>query len=218
MTDFVQARLNMVEGQLRPNKVTDPALIRALLTVEREAFVPKPLRGFAYVDEDLPLGNGRHLEEPLVLARLLNEAEIEPTDIVLDVGCTVGYSCAVMAKMAGTVVGVESDPELATLATAALANQAYDNAIVFEAPHTEGCPKQAPYDMILIHGSLYEVPQALFDQLADGGRLVTVVRGDDELGRATLFRKTGDAISRVTLFDASCPILAGFERRAAFTF
>src|SRR5690606_30153493 len=116
MKDYSAARFNMVEGQVRPNRVTDAALIDAMLEVPRELFVPEAVRAVAYVDEDVPIGGGRYLAEPMVFARLVQEAAIEPGDVVLDVGCASGYSTAVLARLAGTVVALESDPELARLA------------------------------------------------------------------------------------------------------
>src|SRR5260370_11450328 len=112
-SDYRSARLNMVESQIRPNKVTDPAVIEAMLAVPRERFVPEALRGVAYVDEDIPLGGGRYLMEPMVLGRLLQSAAIARTDAVLDVGCGSGYASAVMARLARNVIALEEDPALA---------------------------------------------------------------------------------------------------------
>ena len=219
MTDFATARLNMVEGQVKPNKVTDPAIIDAMLEIPRELFVPAAMRGIAYVDEDLPIGRGRYLVEPMVLARMIQEAEIGPGDVVLDVGCTAGYSTAVMARLANTVVAVESDHEFAQQAGTLLSQLGVDNAVVMEGALTDGYPAQAPYQRIIVSGAVAEVPAALTDQLADDGRLVAVVAGPPgSVGVATLFRRTGSAVTDRPLFDAGTPILPGFERKPVFEF
>ena len=140
----------MVEGQVKPNKVTDPAIIDAMLEIPRELFVPSAQRGVAYVDEDLPIGRGRYLIEPMVLARMIQEAEIGAGDVVLDVGCASGYSTAVMARLANTVVAVESDHEFAQQAGTLLSQLGVDNAVVMEGTLTAGYPAQAPYQRILV--------------------------------------------------------------------
>jgi len=218
MPDYSAARLNMVEGQVRPNKVTDHALIEAMSTVPRELFVPKAARGFAYVDEDIAIGNGRYLVEPMVIARLLQEAQVRPTDIVLDVGCGTGYATALLSRMAATVVALESDAELAGRANQTLRDLGVDNFVLVEGPLAEGYPKQAPYDVILIHGSVAEVPAAILEQLADGGRLVTVVSPNGRMGQARLYQRTGSVETGRVLFDAATPLLPGFERKPVFEF
>ena len=128
MIDFAVVRRNMVESQIRPNKVTDPLLLAALLEIPREQFLPKSRRGVAYVDEDIEVGEGRYLMEPMVLARLLQAAEIKPTDIALDIGCATGYSTAVLARLANSVVALEADAELAALASENLIELGVANA------------------------------------------------------------------------------------------
>jgi protein-L-isoaspartate(D-aspartate) O-methyltransferase len=216
--DYAAARFNMVEGQIKPNKVTNFALLNAMANIPRELFVPASARGIAYVDEDIRIADGRYLVEPMVLARLIDHAAIEPGDIVLDIGCGTGYSSAVLGKLASAVVAVESDPDLAARATELLPQIGVDNAVVVEGALREGYPGQAPYQAILINGSVAEVPESLTDQLADGGRLVVVVADRDGVGRATLYQRTGRALSRRALFDASTPYLPGFEPKPAFQF
>ncbi len=216
--DYGAARANMVASQLRTNKVTDPVLLEAFETVPRELFVPADKRGVAYVDEDIAIAPGRYLMEPMVFARLLQEAAVEPGDIVLDIGCGSGYSSAILAKLAATVVAVESDKRLAEDADRILSDQGNDNVVVVEAPLDEGYPKQAPYNVIVIGGSVAEVPKAICDQLIDGGRLVTVVKDRPGLGRASLIQRTGDVVSSRALFDAATPYLPGFTREAGFVF
>ena len=211
----------MVEGQIRPNRVTDPALIVALNTVPRELFVPQEAQGIAYVDEEIQVGNGRRLLEPMVLARLLQEAEITPRDVILDIGCATGYSTALLAGLASSVVAVESDPMLFELASKALSTLATDAATLINGPLAKGYSAQAPYDVIVINGAVAEVPQAILKQLADGGRLVTVVAYNHDiarLGQARLYRKVGNSVSSVPLFEASAPVLPGFEFKPRFVF
>ncbi|UEM06215.1 protein-L-isoaspartate O-methyltransferase [Skermanella rosea] len=218
MPDYSAARYNMVEGQVRPNKVTDHALVDAMSNIPRELFVPKASRSFAYVDEDIPVAKGRYLIEPMVIARLLQEARIRPTDIVLDIGCGTGYASALMSRMAATVVALEENPELAARAEETLRELGVDNVVLVQGPLTEGYAKQAPYDAILIHGAVSEVPKAILEQLADGGRLVTVVAPDARMGQARLFQRTGEVETGRILFDAATPLLPGFEPKPVFQF
>lgn len=216
--DFVAARHNMVECQLRTTRVTDPRIIDAMWVLPREAFVPKQARSIAYVDDDIDLGNGRYLAEPLVLARLQQAAEIKPADVVLDVGCGTGYSAAVLSRCASTVVALESDEDLAQRAQAALAELAIDNVAVVTGPLNQGYAQQAPYDVILFNGSVEEVPQAICAQLAEGGRLVAVVQDKGAWGTATLVVRTGDNFSRRALFEAGIHQLPGFQKAPGFVF
>lgn len=216
---FDVARENMIEGQIRPNKVTDPDIIDAMSRVPRERFVPRHLQGIAYVDEDIAMGNGRYLPEPVVLARLLQAAEISKNDVVLDIGCGTGYSAAVLGCLAATVVGLEQDDAMANEADTLLHNLDVCNAVVIQKPDlTKGYPEQGPYDVIVINGSVAQVPQNLFDQLAEGGRLVTVVSDNGHMGKAMLYERIGGHVSPQELFDAATPFLAGFERDETFTF
>jgi protein-L-isoaspartate(D-aspartate) O-methyltransferase len=215
--DYTAARRNMVESQLRPNKVTNPALIEALASVPRELFVPESLRGVAYVDEDVPLGSGRFLMEPMILGRLLELAAVRPSDAALVVGAASGYSAAVLAGLANSVVALESDHELAPRAAQTLRTLGLSNVAVVEGPLAEGVPRQAPFDVILFDGTVDRVPPAILDQLAEGGRLVAVVKTPG-IGRAMLMtRQAGIVASRIA-FDAAVPGLPGFEPAPAFVF
>jgi protein-L-isoaspartate(D-aspartate) O-methyltransferase len=218
MPDYSAARFHMVEGQIRVNKVTDEALTDALMAVPRELFVPKSARGVAYVDEDIPIAPGRFLMEPMVLARLLNEARVRPTDIVLDLACGTGYASALLARMAATVVAVEDDPELAARASEVLGELNVDNVAVVQAPSEAGYPEQAPYDVILINGAVAEIPQPVFDQLNEGGRLVTIVAPKGRMGQARVYAKVGGVVSHRVIFEAGTPMLPGFAPKPAFEF
>lgn len=218
MTDFATARRNMIDGQLRPNRVNVPAVLNAFADVPRERFLNRSLQGHAYVDEDLAIGNGRYLEEPVIFARLLQACATGPDDTVLDVGCATGYSTAVIARVAGAVVGIDADAGFIEKANAALLALSIDNAVCFANDPTMGWPKQAPYDVIIIHGAVAILPDGLKRQLAEGGRLAAVVRDDNDVGRVTLMQKIGGVLSSRVLFDAHCPMLPGFERPTEFVF
>ncbi|HEY7609809.1 MAG TPA: protein-L-isoaspartate O-methyltransferase [Alphaproteobacteria bacterium] len=218
MTDFAAARHNMIEGQIRTNKVTDPALLDALASLPREQFVPVERRSAAYIDEDLRLAGERYMMEPMVLARLLQAAEPTRIDVALDVGCGTGYATAVLARLTATAIGLESDPALARTATEMLARLAIDNAIVVAGKLADGYAKHGPYDVILVNGAVAEFPPALFDQLAEGGRLVGVRRPGSGPGAAMLMLKRHGAVAGRTLFEAAIPYLAGFAPKPRFVF
>ncbi len=218
MVDYQRARQNMVENQLRTNKVNDQRILQAFETLPRELFVPEAARGYAYIDEDLALSGQRYMLEPLVLARLVQEAMVEPSDIVLDIACGSGYACAVLANLAATVVGVESDAFLIEKGGRLLRDLDITNALIIEGKLNEGASQHGPYNVILIEGAIEELSQPLLDQLADGGRLATVVVGDDGVGRGTLFLRDGDVVSSREFFDAAVRPLAGFAKPPSFVF
>jgi len=226
MTDFASQRLTMVETQLRPNEVTDTRLLAAMSAVPRERFVPERLRGFSYMDEGIEVFPGldgapaRLLLAPMVLARLIQLAAVEPQDSVLDVGCATGYSTAVLAKLGRSVTGVEAEPELAKAARSTLRDLGLTNTDTFEGPLAEGCPKEGPYDVILLNGSVPSPPQALLAQLAEGGRLAAILGQGSygAQGKAFLFVSAGAEASGVVHFDAGAPPLPGFSPAPAFSF
>ena len=219
MTDFARARRMMVEGQIRTNDVTGLDLLAAFDRVPRERFVPERWQPIAYLDRDVPVQEtgGRYLLKPLVLAKLIRAAEVEEGDRVLDVGCTTGYSSAILAKLARLVVALEQDDALAATAARALAAVGAENVRVVTGKLTDGWPDEAPYDVILLNGSTEVAPQGLLDQLADGGRLVAVV-GRAPVGRGTVYRRTGTHVSAHPKFDAVAPLLSGFSKPPAFVF
>ena len=215
--DFAAARRNMVDCQILPNRVTDQRLIEALGTVPREAFVPTEFKGVAYVDEAIPLSGGRYLMEPLVTARLIQVAEPKAQDLALVIGCGTGYGAAVLSHLAGTVVAVESDGGLAKEANQILSGLGMDTVAVMEGHLEKGYRKQAPYDVFFFDGAVADVPEAISSQLAEGGRLVAVV-SKDGLGKARLLTWHHDQVSSREVFDASTPLLPGFERSESFVF
>jgi protein-L-isoaspartate(D-aspartate) O-methyltransferase len=226
MIDFAAARRTMVESQLRPNKVTDRRLLAAMGELPRERFLPPARQPLAYMDaapEVWPAIDGalpRYLLAPVMLARLIQLASVEATDSVLDIGCATGYSTAVLSRLGNTVSAVEVEPELATTARANLAALGIGNATVVNGALTRGAPDAAPFDVIVINGSIVDVPEALLAQLKDGGRLAAIVVGGD--GRrvqpkATLFVKVEGEARGVIHFDASAKPLPGFAPAPCFT-
>ena len=215
--DYELARRNMVESQIRTNKVTNADLLRALETVPRERFLPAEWAHAAYVDEDVPLTPGRYLMEPMVFARLVQLADPQVTDRALVVGSGSGYGAAVLATLVRSVIALESDPALAARGREQFARLAIDRATQADGPLAEGWPLKAPYDLVLMEGAVEVLPGALFEQLADGGRLVAVVETDG-IGRATLFDKRNDVLSHRVVFDASVPLLPGLKHKRGFVF
>jgi len=210
--------VNMVENQLRPNRIDDPRLLGAMLEVPRERFVPKLLRGVAYADEDLMFPDGRFLIEPLALARLVQTAGVRPDDVVLLIGCSTGYAAAVLTRLAGTVILIEPNQTIAGQIESLLDGLGVDNVVVTASDDPlAGEPAQAPFDVILLAGALDAVPQTLLDQLGEGGRLVAVV-DHGRVGKGTLFIRLHGVVGKKVVFDAQIPPLAGVTRRAEFAF
>jgi protein-L-isoaspartate(D-aspartate) O-methyltransferase len=214
MTDFAVQRQNMVESQVRPNGITDARVIDAMARLPRELFVPEQRRTLAYMDEDIlvavtPDGSRRWMMEPMTFARLLQLAEIGPGDVVLDVGCATGYSTAVIATLAESVIAVEEDPVLAEQATARLAELGITNAAIVNAPHATGLASEAPFDIIFINGRVATLPRALLEQIKDGGRLVAVV-GETAVSPALVCTRHGETFSSRAQYDASVAPLSGF--------
>lgn len=218
MTDFALARQNMVDSQLRTNRITDAALVAAMGDIPREAFVPIARRPIAYIDAATPVGNGRALPPPLAAARLYQMAEVGPTDLVLLVGSASGYGAAVLGRLASAVVALECDAEMAATAEQTLADAQADNVVVTTGALADGWAKQAPYDAIVIDGAIEEVPQALFDQLSSTGRLVAPVIGPRGIVTAVLYRNTSNGVAADPVCDLNCPALPGFERAREFVF
>jgi protein-L-isoaspartate(D-aspartate) O-methyltransferase len=206
---------------VRPSDVTDIRIIDAMLAVPREAFVPANQRALAYLDLDLDVSEGnsrkRFLIKPVVTAKMLQAADIKDTDSVLVVGCASGYTAALVARLAGRVTATENDPALAAMAMEALARIGLGNVTVRTAAAAEGDPADAPYDVIIIDGATEIVPEGLYRQLKDGGRLVGVFAMTQPRRATIVTRSHGDFGSRA-LFDAMVPVLPGLERPPAFVF
>ena len=223
MSDLSLQRLNMVNSQVRPSDVTDRRIPRAMNMVPREAFVSAARKGVACLDIDLPVDvpgrglTGRVMLAPRTFAKLLQLAAVEPTDLVLDIGCATGYSAAILAKLGQTVVALEADAALGQEATRVLQSLGADNVAVVQGDFSAGYPAEGPFDVIVVEGAVAAVPDALKGQLKDGGRLVAIV-SDGRTGRAVVWRRTGSAVSESDGFDATAPFLPGFEPARHFVF
>jgi protein-L-isoaspartate(D-aspartate) O-methyltransferase len=221
MSEYSAARQKMVDGQVRPSDVTDLRILDAMLAVPRENFVPASHRAIAYLDIDLdisaPGGAKRFLIKPVVLARMLQAAEIKATDNVLVVGCATGYSAAVVAKIAGKVTATEEDPELIGKAARCLADLDSNNVVFKAAPAAAGFAANGPYDVIVLVGATEIVPDGLYKQLAPGGRMVGVF-AITQPPRATIVTHSQDDYGTRALFDAAVPVLPGLERLPGFVF
>jgi protein-L-isoaspartate(D-aspartate) O-methyltransferase len=217
MTDFATARRHMVDGQVRTADVTDLRIISAMLEIPREQFVLPASAGLAYLDLDLPIGDGasRRLLKPMVLAKLVQAMDLASTDRVLDVGCATGYAAAVLARIAGEVVALEQDSGLAQMARAALSAQ--PNVSVVNGSLTAGWPQGAPYDAILLEGATEIGPEQFRHQLKEGGRLVCIL-GSGPGAKAMLYCRSGEELGGRPIFDASAALLPGFAKAPAFAF
>ncbi len=218
MTVYETARTKMIDCQLRPNKVLDERILAAFGQVRRELFVPEQLRGVAYVDEDLPLGRGRYLMEPMVAGRLLQAAMPDRKDTALVVGAGVGYEAALLALLGRSVVALEDDAELARLGRAALVDHRIASVSYVEEPLPAGHRQRAPYDVILFDGAVAEIPSEIAAQLSEGGRIAAVLRPGQGVGRATLTTRTGGVLAQRVIFDAATPLLPAFVPKPAFVF
>jgi protein-L-isoaspartate(D-aspartate) O-methyltransferase len=212
------ARSNMIESQLRPNKVTDERVIDAFRRIRRELFVPERLRGVAYVDDDLPLGGGRFMMQPMVAARLLQAAMVDPKDTALVVGAGVGYEAALLAQLARSVVALEESLDLARIGRSAMVDHRIASVSYVEAPLSSGHRQRLPYDVILFGGAVTEIPGEINGQLAEGGRMAVVLRQHQCVGRATLITRTGAALALRIIFDAATPLLPDLIEKPAFVF
>jgi protein-L-isoaspartate(D-aspartate) O-methyltransferase len=221
MIDCALQRTNMVESQIRPSDVTDRRILRAMAALPREQFVPPSLTALAYMDESISLydanhrGPARHMLSPRTLAKLIQLAQVEPTDHVLDAGTGRGYGAAVLARLASSVVALESDKDLAAAAIDALKGE--KNVTVVSGPLQTTAPTQGPFDVVVLEGAIFAAPSALLSQLKPGGRLVAVLN-EGGVGRAAVWLREGDTFGRSTAFEATITSLPGFERTASFTF
>jgi protein-L-isoaspartate(D-aspartate) O-methyltransferase len=216
MSEFAARRVMMVDTQVRPSDVTKFPIIDAMLSVPRETFVPDDKREAAYVGENLALAPGRVVLEPRTLAKLLDALDLQPGELVLNIGCGLGYSAAVIARLAETVVALEEDESLAADAQRILAQEGVDNAVVVTGKLAEGAVTCAPYDVITLEGGVEVMPDAILAQLKDGGRIGAVFM-DGAVGTARIGYKTEAGISWRSIFNAAAPVLSGFAKPRGFT-
>jgi protein-L-isoaspartate(D-aspartate) O-methyltransferase len=217
MVDYAKQRVTMVDTQVRPSDVTKFPIIDAMLDVPREAFVPDARRDMAYVGGPIEIAPRRVLLDGRTIAKMLDAADLEPADVVLEIGCGLGYCTALLAHIADAVVAVEQDETLAAEAEATLSDQGIDNAAVVTGPLVDGHAKAGPYDAILIFGGVEDLPAALLDQLRDGGRIVAIFM-NGALGEVRVGLKSDGRLSWRMSFNASAEVLPGFERAETFSF
>ncbi len=215
MSEFARRRTIMVDTQVRPSDVTKFPIIDAMLTVPRECFVPSALQEAAYAGENLEVAPGRTLLDPRTFAKILEAVNIQPTDLVLDVGAGLGYSSAVAAHLAEAVIALDDNADLVSEAETALAAVGADNVAVVEGALTDGAAKHGPYDVILIQGGVEEVPEALIAQLKDGGRIAAIFE-DGRLGTVRVGLKSDSNVTWRYAFNGNAPLIAGFSKRAEF--
>jgi protein-L-isoaspartate(D-aspartate) O-methyltransferase len=221
MIDFAAARRMMVDGQVRTADVTDPRLIAAMMDLPRERFFPEDKASLAYLDLDAIVSEPglapRRLLKPMVLAKLIQAAAVGEADHVLDVGCATGYSTAVLARLAGSVVALEEEPALVRQATEALAETGAANAKIVAGSLTRGLADEGPYDVIMLEGAAEVIPEGLFGQLKEGGRLACVLQRGPA-GKAMIYLRTGGDVSGRAVFDATAGLLPGFAKLPEFVF
>lgn len=221
MSGFATARQKMVDGQVRTNDVTDSRIIEAMLALPRELFVPEGKQALAYLDLDLDVTTGgspqRYMVKPQVIAKMLQAALIAATDKVLIVGSATGYAAALAARLAAKVTAVESDPALVAKGIGVLAQLGFTNVTMRTGAAADGESADAPYDVIILNGATEVTPEGLFEQLAEGGRLVGVFAASRPARAMIVTRSHGDFGHRA-LFDAAAPVLPGLERHPSFVF
>ena len=215
---FDEARKCMVDSQIRPNRVTDPRVLSAMRTLKRERFLPQNVAALAYADEDVPLGNGRFLMEPMVFARMLQAANLREQERVLIVGAATGYSAAVLAACGCRVTALEEDPALMTIARAVLPVEAPGVTLV-SGPFAAGWPAQAPYDLILVEGAVPEIPPALAAQThGESGRILAALCASGRITQAVIAEATQFGLSLSPLFDCATRPLPSLQKAAVFAF
>lgn len=215
MTDFAARRTMMVDTQVRPSDVTKFPIIDAMLTVAREEYVPDGKREAAYVGENIDLDDGRVMLEPRTLAKMLDALNVQPNELVLDLGCGLGYSAAILARLADFVIAVEDTEDRANEAQGILSAQGVDNVAVVAGPLAEGNEKHGPYDVIMVQGAVETVPASLLEQLKDGGRIACIF-AEGMLGTVKIgYKVDGEMVWRPN-FNAGAPVVAGFEAPQEF--
>ena len=216
--DLTEARNNMVDSQVRPNKVADPRILAAMRRLPRERFVPPSLASLAYADEDVPLGRGRVLLEPMVIARLVQLTAVAEGERALVIAAGPGYGSALLASCGARVTALEDDPALLAQARLLLGELAPGVSLV-SGPLAAGWPAGAPYDVILIEGAVTDIPPAAGEQLrASGGRLVAICAGGGTGGQAVLAEATIGGLRKQPMFDCATPPIPVLASAPAFVF
>ncbi|MDA9734328.1 protein-L-isoaspartate O-methyltransferase [SAR116 cluster bacterium] len=217
--DFKIARKNMVENQIRANKVTSLNVIEAFLDVPREKFVPDALQEISYVDEDIQLSRNRFMMKPMILARLFQSLNLKGNENILHVGSNSGYGSAILSRMCSSVISLESDKKLFETSIHTFSNMGFDNVVPLHGSMENGVEKEAPFDIIFIEGSIETEPKSLFGQLNENGKLIAIIRpANIKIGKAKLFFKISNEIGLENLFDAQVSKLSIFKSKTKFSF
>ena len=217
--DFKIARKNMVENQIRANKVTSLNVINAFLDVPREKFVPDALQEISYVDEDIQLSRNRFMMKPMILARLFQSLNLKGNENILHVGSNSGYGSAILSRMCSSVISLESDKKLFETSIHIFSNMGFDNVVPLHGSMENGVEKEAPFDIIFIEGSIETEPKCLFSQLNENGKLIAIIRpANIKIGKAKLFFKISNEIGLENLFDAQVSKLSIFKSKTKFSF
>ena len=217
--DFKIARKNMVENQIRANKVTSINVINAFLDVPREKFVPDALQEISYVDEDIQLSRNRFMMKPMILARLFQSLNLKGNENILHVGSNSGYGSAILSRMCSSVISLESDKKLFETSIHTFSNMGFDNVVPLHGSMENGVEKEAPFDIIFIEGSIETEPKSLFGQLNENGKLIAIIRPENiKIGKAKLFFKISNEIGLENLFDAQVSKLSIFKSKTKFSF
>lgn len=216
--DYAKARFNMVHGLLRPNLVVRPDIVDAFLSIPREQFMPEQFKNVSYIDSDLSFGKGRFQLCPLTFARMVQASDLQEDDVVLDIGCLNGYSSAILGKLAGSVIGIDSEFEYLSEATEMLSKLEVLNTVFHYAEIEKGFSEGAPYSLILIQGQVNHVPEMILNQLIENGRLLAIVSKDKHQGVLRLYQKCNGIIAWRDLFDLTAKPLPGFEEKKGFVF
>jgi len=217
MIDYQAARIAMVDGQVRPSDVTQYTIIDAMLSVPREVYVPDEMRPLAYVAQHINLEDGGVVLAPRTLAKMLESLDIKPDELVLDIGVGLGYSAAVIARLAEAVIAVEENTAQAAIAEVTLSEQSADNAVVHVGPLVDGAAEHGPYDAIIVEGGVQVLPDSLTSQLKVGGRIAAIFV-DGPNGQCRIGVRTSAGISWDAVFDATAPVLPGFAAEKTFSF
>lgn len=213
--DFNQARNNMVEGQIRPNRITQAALIEAMRTLPREIFVPEDQKPFAYIDQNIPVGDGRVLLSPLTLATLLQAADIREDDSALVIACGTGYLSSIVGKLAGSVIAIDDNPNLTEIAEKNIKDAEILNVSFHNGPLRNGYPKHGPYSLIIIEGAIQMLPEKIAEQLEENGRIITILN-ENNRSNLVLYRKIGGTISNMPIYSMQAPLISDFTKRQEF--
>ena len=220
MTNYAQARTNMVDCQIHTAGVVNPRLLTAFETIPKELFVPKTKRSIAYYDEEIPLGNERFLLEPIILSKMLEAVQPKPDDVVLDIGGATGYTSAILSSSVSTILMLEDNQDFLDIAARQWDNLEICNVLGVHGDLNQGYPEKAPYDLIIINGAVTEIPENITKQLTPDGRMITILKKPGErVGQATLIQSLGEnGFSSYTLFDAGSSYLPAFKPRTGFSF